>query len=268
VPPTKDLQEDVVAKTLLCLTLIAALVPFAVPQDSAVLPPVTLRENTQAERAQPDKRKTIRKHSSYEPPFCPPRTCLYYAGDFDSTDYNANALYNANDVAGSLEGQAWVGVKPDRDVTVTGATFVEYLVESGVGTNPTPFAVQVGTRLGQAGKTICSTSGNATATTYQYFDGAGEDYAYTIKKLSKPCKLRKGKTYYVNLLPTFENSYGFVMNVEDPKPKNHRGWKNDLNHCFFNGAAFGADYVTCNSQGIGNHDFSELSIALTGKETK
>ena len=56
------------------------------------------------------------------------------------------------------------------------------------------------------------------------------------------------------------------MNVEDKKPMNHYGWKNDLNHCFFNGTIENEDYdyVTCNSQGA----FNELSIALTGKNTK
>ena len=67
-----------------------------------------------------------------------------------------------------------------------------------------------------------------------------------------------------NLLPTFSNGYGYVVNAQDAKPKNHKGWKNDLNDCFFNGAAFGATYVTCDSQGIGSTGFSELSIALTG----
>ena len=157
-------------------------------------------------------------------------------------------------------------MKPDRDVTVTGATYVEFFEEGEVGVNPTPFVVQVGTKLGQAGKTICNTSGNATEAVYG--DSQFVMNSYTIKKLSKPCKLKEGKTYYVNLLPTFENDYGFVANVEDTRPKNHHGWKNDLNHCFFNGAAFGDNYVTCNSQGIGQHGFSELEIALTGTETK
>jgi hypothetical protein len=257
-------------KTLFTLTLIAALVPLALTQDGRVPPPVTMRENTHVVSNQPGTEPTMRKDSSYEPPFCPPKTCLYYAGDFDSTDSNANGLFNADDISANIranhEGQVWVGVRPDQDATVTGATFVEFFAGSGVGTNPTPFAVQVGIQLGQAGKTICSTSGNATETVYGENDPV--TYAYTIKKLSRPCKLKKGKTYYINLLPTFEDNYGYVVNVEDAKPKNHHGWKNDLNHCYFNGASFGDNYVTCNSQGIGSNGFSELSIALTGKEAK
>jgi hypothetical protein len=192
---------------------------------------------------------------------------LYYAGDFDSTNSDANGLYNANDVEGKLEGQAWVGVKPDRDVTVTGATFVELMVENGNGLSPIPFAVQVGIKPGQAGKTICSTSGDATYTLLGFVYELPL-YSVTVKKLSTSCKLKKGRVYYVNLLPTYTSWYGYAANVEDTKPKNHRGWKNDLNDCYFNGTAFGADYVTCNSQGFGTNGFSEFSIALTGKETK
>jgi hypothetical protein len=252
-------------KTLCTVALFVMLAPLASPQDSTTRPPVSMRENTQAVSTYSGIDLVIRK-GSYRPPFCPPKTCLYYAGDWDSTDSNANGLFNSNDQGGGLEGQVWVGVKPDRDVTVTGATFNEFFVAWGVGTNPTPFVVQVGTRLGQAGKTVCNTSGDATESIYG--EGQFPMGSYTIKKFAKSCKLKKGKTYYVNLLPTFENNYGYLANVEDAKPKNHYGWKNDLNHCYFNGAVFGANYVTCNSQGIGNHGFSELSIALTGKETK
>jgi hypothetical protein len=89
------------------------------------------------------------------------------------------------------------------------------------------------------------------------------NYAYTVRTLSKSCHLRKGNTYYVNLLPISADGNAWVVNVP-PAPQNHHGWKNDLNDCYFNGSAFGANYVTCNTQG----PFSELSIALTGKKKK
>jgi hypothetical protein len=253
-------------KTLAALTLIVARVPSAVAQDSNVLPPATLRENAQIVPTQTTTEQVM-KEVPGQVPFCPRKTCLYYAGDFDSANSDANGLYNANDVGGKLEGQAWVGVKPDRDATVTGATFVEILVATGGGLSPIPFAVQVGIKPGQAGKTICSSNGDATYTLLGFVYDLPL-YSVTVKKLSASCKLKKGRVYYVNLLPTFSNSYGYAANVEDAKPKNHRGWKNDLNDCFFNGTAFGANYVTCNSQGFGTNGFSELSIALTGMETK
>jgi hypothetical protein len=260
-------QGDTMKLTLFAVSLVSMLVRLAAGQDGIVPSPVTVRENAQAISARQGTEPAMRKGSSYEPPFCPPKTCLYYAGDYDSSDSNANGLFNADDEGGSSEGQVWVGVKPDRDVTVTGATFVQILTGDYTVVNPTPFAVQTGTKRGQAGKTVCSTSGNATLSLYQQF-GNINTYSCTIKKLAKSCKLKKGKTYYVNLLPTFEDSYGYVVNVEDAKPKDHHGWKNDLNDCYFNGELLGNNYnyVTCNSQGIGKDGFSEFSIALTGKE--
>jgi hypothetical protein len=219
----------------------------------------TLRGNTRVVFVQPAAQPGTNERSSY-PPFCPPKTCLYYAGDFESSYYSADALFNSNYINGSLVGQAWVGVKPDRDVTVTGATFVEALQSDFMGINPTPFVVQVGIKPGQAGRTVCSTVGNAT---YSLYGNGGElvTYSYTIKKLAKSCKLKKGTVYYVNLLPTSDAGYGYLWNVPT-NPGNHHGWKNDLNDCYFNGSGFNADYVTCNSQG----PFSELDIGLTGKD--
>jgi hypothetical protein len=193
-------------------------------------------------------------------PFCQPQTCLYYAGDYNDSWSGANAIYNVDDTGRDLEGQTWVGVKPDRNVTVTGATFV-LTVSSGYQiTNPTPFAVQVGIKPGQAGNTVCSTSGNATVEIYGYVQGQIPAYAYTVKKFSPSCRLKKGTLYYVNLLPTSSDGDAYLLNVP-PNPANHFGWKNDLNQCYLNSPDFGDNYVTCDSQGA----FSELSIALTGK---
>ena len=51
-------------------------------------------------------------------------------------------------------------------MTVTGATFNEFFTSGFTLTNPTQFAVQVGIKPGQPGKTICSTSGNAKLKVY------------------------------------------------------------------------------------------------------
>ncbi len=254
--------------TLFMLTLFATLSPSAVGQDTtkAWPPPyATVGDHPQGTPSQPGVASATRRgnHHPPYPPFCVPGSCLYYAGDYDSADPNANGLYNADAPYGT--GQVWVGVKPDRDVTVTGATFVQAL-NSNQLVNPTPFSVQVGTKLGQPGKTICNTSSNATLREYEYSD-VWPQYSVTIARIVKPCRLKKGHVYYVNLLPTFDfGSGGGLSNVEDAKPRNHYGWKNDLNDCYFNSPTFGDEYVTCNSQGSGNHGFSEFSIALTGKE--
>jgi hypothetical protein len=90
-------------------------------------------------------------------------------------------------------------------------------------------------------------------------------YSYTVKKLATPCKVRPGSkgSTYVNLLPTSNAGTGYLVNVEDAKPKHHRGWKNDLDDCYVYAAGIGGPY-DCNSQGT----FDEFSIALTGKVAK
>ena len=223
-------------KTLATIALIVTLALFAAAQDSGVLPP------------------------SGKLPFCPPKTCLYYAGDFDSTAHNANGVFNANDTESGIEGQAWVGVKPPQEVTVTGSTFNQFLTSGFIGTNPTPFQTQIGITSGNAGEIVCNTSGTATIKRYGESDYGLIQYSYTIKKLKQPCKVQPGSEggTYVNLLPTSGNGYGSLASAGK---KNHRGWKNDYGDCYFNGSAFGDNYTPL---GTG----CEFSIALTGTDGK
>jgi opacity protein-like surface antigen len=252
-------------KRMICVAaFVAALFTMASAQDVQVAPSVTAIQHVSSGdvKSVPSVRPPARV------PFCPKKTCLYYAGDFDSTDSNANGLFNANDTGAGLEGQTWIGVKPKLAATVHGVTFNEFFTAPGVGTNPTPFQTQTGITLGVAGKTVCNTSGTATEAVYGESDFGLIQYSYTVKKLKKACKIpkptKKVPSTYVNLVPTFSGGYGYVVNAEDAKPANHKGWANDQNDCYFNGAPFGQTYNTCNSQGIGTNGFSVLSIALTG----
>ncbi len=254
------------SKTLFTLTLIASLGLLAAAQDSRVSPPLTARDNTQVMSAQPGTQSVMKMGSSF-PPFCHPKVCLYYAGDFDSKNPNSNGLFNANNPGQDMDGQVWVGVKPPRTATVTGGTFNEFFSSSEYsGTNPTPFQTQINIVEGAGGTVVCNTSGTATMQLYGDAEFGLAQYSYTIKKLKKTCKIQAGSkgATYVNLLPTSNNGFGFLVNVEDAKPRYHRGWKNDLDDCYFNSSSFGYSYSTCISQGT----FDEFSIALTGKEKR
>jgi hypothetical protein len=230
------LRMSVMNKTLATIALIATLALFAAAQDSGVLPP------------------------SGKLPFCPPKTCLYYAGDFDYTAHNANGVFNANDTEFGIEGQVWVGVKPPQEVTVTGSTFNQLLTSGFIGTNPTPFQTQIGITSGNAGEIVCDTSGTATIKQYGESDYGLIQYSYTIKKLKQPCKMQPGSegATYVNLLPTSGNGYGYLVSAGK---KNHRGWKNDYGDCYSNSSAFGDNYTPLGSG-------CEFSIALTGTDGK
>jgi hypothetical protein len=253
-------------RILFALTLIATLASLAAAQDSRVPPPLTARENPQTDSAQPSTEPVMNHAASSSLPFCPPKTCLYYAGDFDSTDSNADGLFNGNDTGISLEAWVWVGVKPPKAVTVTGVTFNQFFTAGFAGTNPTPFQTMINIVQGHSGKLVCNTTGTATLKQYGESDFGLVQYSYTVKKLAKACMIakpsKKAPSTYVNVLPTSSNGYGYVANVEDANPRNHRGWKNDLDDCYYFVAGFGVEWVTCNSQG----PFDELSIALTGRQ--
>ncbi len=203
-------------------------------------------------------------------PFCQPKNCLYYAGDFDAQGSSANALYNT-DNAGSGKGQVWVAVKPAHDAIVTGATFNECpsTGTNGVGVNPIPFVVKTGIKPGYGGKTVCSTSGNATFRYYLSSDICNQA-SYTIAKLSKACRLSKGKMYYVNLLPTYNgnDNYAFLADVEDKPARNHYGWRNVIDNSYFDG--LGDVYVpTWGADGpCGGAGCDAFSIALTGTQKR
>jgi hypothetical protein len=253
-------------KMLGTLLVIATLTSLAAAQDSRAIPPSTAQENTQAASTQPDIQPEMATTSS-NPPFCPNKTCLYYAGDFDSNDSGAGALFNANDISAGLYGATWVGLRPPKAATVTGATFNELFTAGFTGVNPAPFQTRIGITTGSAGTLVCNTSGNATLTLYGESDFGLTQYSFTVKKLAKACKIAKpSKKYpstYVNLQPQSDDGHGYTANVEDAKPQHHFGWKNDLDDCYFNATDFGVNWGACNTQGT----FDELSIALTGKNT-
>jgi hypothetical protein len=198
-------------------------------------------------------------------PFCPPQSCLYYAGDLDTRNPNTNALYNANSNSQG-EGQVWVGVKPSADATVTGATFNECeVLNSGVGVNPTPFAVQAGIKPGHAGQTVCQTHGTATAKYYDTSDYCNQ-LSFTIAKLARSCHLKKNRIYFVNMLPTFTEDAAYLTDVEDKPAPNHYGWKTVWDDSYFNSATFGETYQPTwgQGQGCGGIGCDAFSIALTG----
>jgi hypothetical protein len=228
--------------------------------------PLTARDNPRAVSAQPDSKQTSSRTSS-NLPFCPPKTCLYYAGDFDSSDSNANGLLNTNYNNGKNYGQVYVGVKPSKTAIVTGVTFNQLFIAGFTGTNPTPFQTQIGIVQGAGGTVVCNTTGNATLKRYGESDFGLVQYSYTVKRLAKTCRMQDGSkgTTYVSLLPTSSTGYGYLADVEDPKPRNHRGWKDDVDDSYFNGSEY-AYQPTWGSDGVCQLGCDLFSIALTGKK--
>jgi len=212
---------------------------------------------------------TLLAPPTYYYPFCPRKSCLYYAGDFDIN--NANALFDYANAGTGKHAELWVGVKPTRDVTITGASGNYFTTNPQIGINPTPFLVRTGVTAGNGGQLVCKSGGNATLLFWQE-----QSFYYvvniSIAKLTKPCHLKAGKRYYVDLTPQYndDSSYALLIDEENHPPINHVGWPNDLDDDYWNAPSFGAVYQpTWGSSGAcGGFGCDEFSISLSGKIDK
>jgi hypothetical protein len=260
-----------VRTSFLALALLVVLAGLAVAQNGRVLPPVSLSQGAavgaQAGAVPPAGVTGSRPMSNL--PFCPPKSCLYYAGDFDSNNPNANALYNAD--IGGATGTVFVGVRPTETVSVTGTTFNEFLNTNQVGVNPTPFGARINMSSGKGGYDACLSYGSATMTAYGSPDFGLTQYSYRIKKLSRSCALSKGQLYFVYLVPQYGaggSTLAYLADEEDRPPRNHRGWRNILDNSFFYSGFLGVIYEpTWGSSGVCNGiGCDAFSVALTGKK--
>jgi len=258
-------------RTLYLMGVLAAAMLTAWAQDAKPLPPPTVREAvaipaTAPLTAAPDLHANTPPANLF---FCPPKTCLYYSGDLDSTSPNSNALFDIdNPGIGISDAEVWVGVKPRKNATVTGTSGNYYNTATGIGINPTPFTVQTGITAGHAGKTVCKTSGNAVFHAYGSCNIALNCDNYYISKLKKSCMLKKGRVYFVSMQPQYNDSttIGYLQD-DDGAHANKQGWPEIVDDSYFNSSSFGIIYEpTSGSSGAcGGFGCDGFSISLTGK---
>jgi len=199
-------------------------------------------------------------------PFCPPKTCLYYSGDFDANNRAAFGLVNVNSLYVGVA-EVWVAVKPTQNVTVTGITFNEAFNSIKEDINPTPLQINTGMSMGIGGQKFCASKGTVTITPYGEPAFGLTQYSFTVKKLTPSCTLKKGTVYYLNLLPTYSNyNYGYLLDVEDQPAPNHRGWPNVLDNSYYWALNGDINYwPTWGSSGVcGGVGCDLFSFALTG----
>jgi hypothetical protein len=251
---------------------LAAAVLTASAQDAKPLPPKTIRPvvpgtTSASSEMIGDGHPQVRPTSLF---FCPPKTCLYYAGDTDIYSNNNNDVFDFdNPDIGVSDAEVWVGVKPTKNAIVTGTSGNYFTNTTTIGINPTPFAVQTGITSGRGGKTVCKTSGNAVVRGYGCVVGIGNCENYWIRKLKKSCRLKKGKVYFISMQPQYndDSTLGYLFD-DDGAHANKRGWPEIKDKSYFNSSFFGANYQptwgkngACS--GIGCSGFS---ISLTGAE--
>jgi hypothetical protein len=258
---------------LYLIGVLAAAMLTAGAQDTKPLPPQTVREAADISANAPVTAPDL--HANTPPAnlfFCPPKTCLYYSGDFDTSNPNANGLFDIdNPGIGITDAEVWVGVKPRKNATVTGTSGNYITSTTSIGINPTPVAIRTGITSGQGGRMVCETTGNAILKSYQSPCGTIDVLCenYSISKLRQSCKLKKGKVYFISMQPQYNDSttIGYLQD-DDGTHANKQGWPEIVDDSYFNSTSFGVVWEpTWGSGGAcGGIGCSGFSISLTGKQ--
>jgi hypothetical protein len=255
-------------RTLFALAPIMLVVSSAAGQDGLSSPSLTARQSTQLLSTWANPEPAVSKGSG-NLPFCPPKTCLYYAGDNDTTTPNANGLFDfENPGIGISNAEVWVGVKPKKNAVVTGTSGNYYTNTTVIGINPILVAFRKDITWGHGGTRICTgtTGGNASVRAYGTPDFGLNSENYWVKKFNKPCRLPAKKKAYVLEVPQYNDSstVGYLED-DDGAHANKHGWKEDTYDDYFNSTSFGEVYNMAHTA-CGDIGCSGFSIALNGVE--
>jgi len=221
-------------KMVLALVLIAAMASLAAAQNASIGESVISRGQVPVmssifHAVQPPK----------APDYCKP--CLWYSGDFDMNNPNANGLANEDDqlVADSHIYAAW---KVVGTTTMVQGAFVNSIDIAGFGIdNPTPWEIRKGMHDGSCGTIVKKGKGISTDTPTG--DVQFSEFNHRVKFKVFPLK---AGIYWVNVTPQcFNNSvcpndrYFEATEDDDPQPLNHVGTKNLLHKAIWNSTTFG-----------------------------
>jgi hypothetical protein len=191
--------------------------------------------------------------------FAPPASCspcLYYSGDFDPNDVNANGLANENDASIS-DPRVYTPVTPNAPWLVTG--LLENTLSQLTPTTIT-WEIRTGVSEGNGGTVYASGSGAPTQTaTGRSAFGYTE---YTDFVSTSPILLQAGVTYWINVTPVCTACGGraFESNVPPGTAANHVGPANVVDNSFFNSAFFGANFTNADNEGT----FPLFSFGIKG----
>ena len=182
---------------------------------------------------------------SFAPPAaCSP--CLYYSGDFDPNDANANALANEDDAIVS-SAHVYTPVTPNVNWHVTGL-FVNTL--SALNPATATWEIRTGVSEGNGGTLVASGSTAVTQTATGRSGFGFTEYTDSVT-LSPAVVLNAGTTYWINVTPVdaANPNRAFESNVPPATAANHVGPANILNLNFWNSAFFGVNFTNSNNGG-------------------
>ncbi|HEV8046835.1 MAG TPA: hypothetical protein VGP35_03855 [Terriglobales bacterium] len=259
-------------KTFLAAVLIAMLVPVALAQNSV---PASLGEMIQS-RGTSTVMSPNWKPASHPtiPTYCSP--CLFYTGDFDSSNSNANGLANESDLLVS-DSHIYTAIPffHPHGASVTGL-FVNSLDTVGVEDPASdPWDIRTGVSSGNGGTSVASGNSKSTDTPTGRSGFGLNEYTHLVK--FSAVKLTKQGHYWTNVTPQCTNAndsncdsarYFESDEEDDPNPINHVGTcKNVLDDSFWESTSFGMNWAPTwgSTGGCGGIGCDSFSTGVLGK---
>jgi len=273
-PQPSTSQEEPVKKMLFATALIAALIPMAVSQDTKSVP-ASLGEMIQSRGTSTVMSSQWKPaYHPTAPSYCKP--CLFYTGDFDPNNANANGLANEADlIVPDAHIYTAIPFYHPNGASVTGL-FVNSLDTVGVE-DPAkdPWDIRVKVKSGDGGSSFAHGSAKSTDTPTGRSGFGLNEYTHLVK-FSAVTVSAKGK-YWINVTPQCTNAndgncdsarYFASDEEDDPSPLNHVGsCKNILDDSFWNSTSFGVDYTPTwgSSGGCGGIGCDTFSAGVIGR---
>jgi hypothetical protein len=195
----------------------------------------------------------------YVKSFAPPTACnpcLYYSGDFDPNDANANGLANEVDAIVTTGSSQYSPVTPNVTWHVTGL-FINTL--SGLTPTSANWEIRTGVSEGNGGTLVASGSGAVTQTAT---GRSGFGFTEYTDSVAVSVTLNAGTTYWINVTPVCLAcaNRAFESNVPPATAANHVGPSNVLDLNFWNSAFFGVNFTNANNGGV----FHLYSFGVSG----
>jgi hypothetical protein len=193
---------------------------------------------------------------SFAPPAaCSP--CLYYSGDFNAGDPNANGLANESDAIVTTGASVYTPVTPDSDWLVSGL-FENTL--SGLTPTSATWEIRTGVSEGNGGTVYASGSGAVTQTATGRSDFGYNEYTDSVTVPT--VLLHQGVTYWINVTPVCAAcaNRAFESNVPAAGGANRVGPPDVLNQSFINSSFFGYNFTNANNEGV----FPLFSFGVAG----
>ena len=180
---------------------------------------------------------------------------LFYSGDFDPTNANANGLSNEVDSTITTGAATYTPfIVSGSSWTVTGL-FTDNLMSLSPAPTSADWEIRSGVSEGNGGIVVASGSGTPTITDTGISGFGMEDYEVEITGLN--IILGPGE-YWLSVVPDAPDSSGRSFNA------NTFGLNSigigDLNNAYFNSVFFGANFTNANNEGV----FPAFSAGVEG----